>query len=82
MNRGVKFLVISLAFVFLVAFVFLASSFVTITQENNLVSITNGFDNRLLTGQQIGVPNLNTKIDISIALKINNEQQLDTFLSQ
>ncbi|MEM3600433.1 MAG: protease pro-enzyme activation domain-containing protein [Thermoplasmata archaeon] len=82
MKRGVKFLVISLAFVFLVAFVFLASSFVTITQENNLVSITNGFDNRLLTGQQIGVPNLNTKIDISIALKINNEQQLDTFLSQ
>ncbi|MEM3301058.1 MAG: protease pro-enzyme activation domain-containing protein, partial [Thermoplasmata archaeon] len=76
MNRGVKFLVLSLAFVFL------ASGFATIAQGNNLVFVTNGFDNRLLTGQQIGVPDLNTKIDISIALKIRNEQQLDTFLSQ
>ncbi|MEM0290881.1 MAG: protease pro-enzyme activation domain-containing protein [Thermoplasmata archaeon] len=31
---------------------------------------------------KIGVTDLNTKIDISIALKIRNEQQLDTFLSQ
>ncbi|MEM3327960.1 MAG: S53 family peptidase, partial [Thermoplasmata archaeon] len=76
MNRGVKFLVLSLAFVFL------ASGFATMAQGNNLVFVTNGFDNRLLTGQQIGVPDLNTKIDISIALKIRNEQQLDTFLSQ
>ncbi|MEM4878174.1 MAG: protease pro-enzyme activation domain-containing protein, partial [Thermoplasmata archaeon] len=30
----------------------------------------------------MGVTDLNTKIDISIALKIRNEQQLDTFLSQ
>ena len=74
MNRGVKFLVLSLAFVFF------ASGFATIAQGNNLVFVTNGFDNRLLTGQQIGVPDLNTKIDISIALKIMNEQQLDTFL--
>ena len=65
-----------------VIFIFLISNFSILAQGNKNVSILNGFDSRLITGFKIGVPDLNTKIDISIALKINNEQQLDTFLSQ
>jgi subtilase family serine protease len=62
--------------------IFLASSFASMAHGNNLVSINTGFDTRLLAGQQIGVPDQNVKIDISIALKIRNEQQLDSYLAQ
>ncbi|MGC9137644.1 MAG: S53 family peptidase, partial [Thermoplasmata archaeon] len=62
--------------------IFLASSFAAMAHGNDLVQVNNGFDSRLLTGQQIGLPDPNTKIDISIALKIRNEQQLDNYLAQ
>lgn len=62
--------------------IFLASSFVAMAHGNNMVKITTGFDSRLLSGKNIGVPDQNTRIDISIALKIRNEQQLDNYLAQ
>ncbi|MGC8688950.1 MAG: S53 family peptidase, partial [Thermoplasmata archaeon] len=69
-------------FVILLMAIFLASSFAAMAHGNDLVQVNNGFDSRLLTGQQIGLPDPNTKIDISIALKIRNEQQLDNYLAQ
>ncbi|MCI4434872.1 MAG: S8/S53 family peptidase, partial [Thermoplasmata archaeon] len=61
---------------------FLLSYFSLLASGNDLVQISKGFDNRLLSGKYIGVPDLNTKIDISIALKLRNEQQLDNYLKE
>ncbi len=47
------------------------------------VEIVNSFDQKLVTsGQMIGKPNLNTLVDISIALKLRNVNQLNEYLSQ
>jgi len=82
-----KFLVLSVIVLFLFSsFTFLAKgdnpSFTFLAKGNNLVEIKNGFDSRLLSGKIIGVPDLNTTIDISIALKLRNEQNLEIFLSE
>ncbi|MFP3256122.1 MAG: protease pro-enzyme activation domain-containing protein, partial [Thermoplasmata archaeon] len=61
---------------------FLLSYFSLLASGNDFVQISKGFDNRLLSGKYIGVPDLNMKIDISIALKLRNEQQLDNYLKE
>jgi len=81
-----KILVLSVIVLFLFSsFTFLAKgnnpSFTFLAKGNNLVEIKNGIDSRLLSGKIIGVPDLNTTIDISIALKLRNEQNLEIFLT-
>ncbi|MGB9815888.1 MAG: S53 family peptidase, partial [Thermoplasmata archaeon] len=68
--------------VLLVIAIFLFSSLTFLAKGNDLVKINNGFDSRLLSGRVIGVPDLNTRIDISIALKLRNEQNLDNYLME
>ena len=68
--------------VIMVISLFLLSYFSLLASGNDFVQISKGFDNRLLSGKYIGVPDLNMKIDISIALKLRNEQQLDNYLKE
>ncbi|MBD6956033.1 MAG: hypothetical protein F9Y92_05270, partial [Thermoplasmatales archaeon] len=68
--------------VILVIAIFILSSFTFLAKGSDLVEIKNGFDSRLLSGKVIGVPDLNIRIDVSIALKLRNEKNLDNYLME
>ncbi len=67
----------------LVVAVFLASLFFSMVQSTDTVQIQNSFDGKLIThGLLIGKPNQNTLIDVSIALKLRNVNELNSYMEQ
>ncbi|MGC9167091.1 MAG: S53 family peptidase, partial [Thermoplasmata archaeon] len=66
----------------LIGLAMLFSVFAIISAATPLVNV-GGFNNSLIIhGKYIGSPNLNMKIDISVALKIRNQDQLYKFLEE
>ncbi|MFP3318691.1 MAG: protease pro-enzyme activation domain-containing protein [Thermoplasmata archaeon] len=67
----------------LIVAVFLASVFLSMMHGNDNVHIENTFDAKLIkSGIMSGKPNPNTLLDISIALKLRNVNQLNNYLEQ
>ncbi len=64
----------------LLVLIFLLSAFSGSVHGNDLVPVYKGFDQNLLFGEKIGPIDPYKKIQVSIALKLKNENQLDQFL--
>ncbi|MGC8646574.1 MAG: S53 family peptidase, partial [Thermoplasmata archaeon] len=66
----------------LIGLVMVFSVFAIMSSANSLTSV-GGFDHSLIMhGKYIGQPNMNMKIDVSIAMKMRNQAQLYKFLEE